>query len=421
MKETSNQHRTHWEKGQSLVEVALFLPIFLIILAGLIEVSQLVITQNRVSQAARVSSRFGANGGQDEGMMIVALNSVTQTLLTDEGSWDMWVVRGEVNDAGTAFKSDSWEFNHVYGISNTVSYSGVNESEIQANVLSELQSNISPQDYADVVGGIQIVGLYTLHDVESILGLNAIPWLDGFYTIRGFSYMRQTGITVVQTNGCTAFPIVVHEGARSVTPPGTGANPYPDASQFTGPDNPPEYTDFIYHRPDIPLSEAHEGDVYFVYEGAGSGNFGWLRWNEAVGTNAVDLDGSLGWPGNSNDYSNAGNCGSNCPTPLYPYMVNGYVNPNDNEDLSLNIGDYVWGSPGVSNSNAIRTTMDEHIDLGRTLRLIVWDTAVGTGNNTKYHLKGFAVFRLYGYRLQSPNWILAEFIRWDTSCGQPSE
>ena len=60
MKNYPAPHSSWKEKGQSLVEVALFLPIFIIVLAGLIEVSQLVITQNRVSQAARTAARTKA-------------------------------------------------------------------------------------------------------------------------------------------------------------------------------------------------------------------------------------------------------------------------------------------------------------------------------------------------------------------------
>ncbi|MCA9959521.1 MAG: pilus assembly protein [Anaerolineales bacterium] len=418
MKQSTQQHHTHREKGQSLVEVALFLPIFIIILAGLIEVSQLVITQNRVSQAARVSSRFGANGGQDEGMMIVALNSVTQTLLMDEGNWDMWVVRGTVNDDGDDFSD--WEFNHVYGISNTLDFTQVNEAEIQTEILTDLQSNMNPSDYASLVGGMQVVGLYTLHDIESILGLDAMPWLQGFYTIRGFSFMRQTGETVVQTNGCTAFPIAVHEDIRSVNPPGSGGNPYPPASEFTGPANPPAYTDFIYHTPDVPLSEAHEGDVYLIYNGFGTGNFGWLLWNTGQQGDANTLNDSMSWPGDSNDYTNAGNCNNNCVTPLYPHDVRGYVNPDDTSDISLQIGDWIPANTGVSNSSAIRTTLNGHIGLDRQLRVIVWGESRQQGSNGAYRVSGFAVFRLHGYSLQH-SWILAEFIRWDTSCGQPLE
>lgn len=416
MKQTTTQRNKHREKGQSLVEVALFLPIFIIILAGLIEVSQLVITQNRVSQAARVSSRFGANGGQDEGMMLVALNTVTQTLLMDAGNWDMWVVRGTVNDAGTAF--NEWEFTHVYGISNTVGFTDVNDVDIQTEVLTELQRNITPNNYTTLVGGLRIVGLYTLHDVESILGLDSMPWLQGMYSVRGFSYMRQTGETVVQTNGCSAFPIAVHEAIRSVNPPGSGGNPYPNAGEFEN-SNPPTYNSFIYHRPDTPLRDAREGDVYRIWNGFGSGNFGWLLWNTGEPGSATTLNGSATWPGDSTDYTNAGTCGGgSCVTPLFPHRVRGYVNPDDTSDITLHIGDWVPASTGVVNSNAVRATLNGHISLDRTLRLIVWDDSRQQGSNGAYRISGFAVFRLRGYSLQG-GWILAEFVRWDTSCGQP--
>ncbi len=417
-KTVNNRRR---EKGQSLVEVALFLPIFLVILAGLIEVSQLVITQNRVSQAARVASRFGANGGQDEGMVIVALNSITQTLGMAEDEWDLWVVRGEVNEAGTAIVDATWEFNHAYGISNTVRFSIIDEDAIKTQVLDELQavlpSSPSSNDYEDMVGGIEFVGLFALHDIESILGLDAIPYLTDLYTIRGFSYMRQTGETTVVTNGCDAFPITVSYLARSVTPPGQGSNPYPDESDFTGPANPPEYDDFIYHRPDIPLVQAREGDVFYIFEGFGSGNFGWLRWNTGLSGNTGTTADSLGWPGDSKDYTDAGNCGSNCPTPLYPHLVRGYVNPDDTSDLNLNINDWVLANTGVSNSSSLRNILNQHISRTRNLRLIVWDESRGSGSNGAYKIYGFAVFELKGYSLQH-GWILAEFVRWDTSCGQ---
>ncbi|MCA9933538.1 MAG: pilus assembly protein [Anaerolineales bacterium] len=405
------------ERGQSLVEVALFLPIFLVILAGLIEVSQLVITQNRVSQAARVSSRFGATGGQDEGMVIVALNSVTQTLGMADDEWDMWVVRGQVSDDGTAINASTWEFTHAYGISNTVRYDRIDESAIQAEILADLQKDINPTDYDEEVGGIRFVGLYALHDVESILGLDAVPYLTDLYTIRGFSYMRQTGETAVVTNGCDAFPVTISHLARSVTPPGQAPNPYPDASDFTGPSNPPEYTDFPYHHPDVPLVNAQEGDLFYVFEGYGAGNFGWITWNEGVAGDANTLNESMAWPGNSKDYTDHGDVSIFPATPLYPWIVRGYVNPYDTSDLSMNIGDYVWANTGVSNSNALRTTLNGHIDLDRQIRLIIWDDATDTGSNGKYRIYGFAVFKLHGYSLQH-GWILAEFIRWDTSCGQ---
>lgn len=414
----SNHRR---EKGQSLVEVALFLPIFLIMLAGLIEVSQLVITQNRVSQAARVSSRFGAGGGQDEGMVVVALNTVTQTLGMEPEQWDMWVVRGRVNPQGTAVDPATWEFNHAYGISNTLRFNVINEAQIQAQVIQELQRGVSnPGDYPAQVGGIQFVGLYALHDISSILGLKAIPYLTDLYTIRGFSIMRQTNDRVVVTNGCSAFPIAVHHLTRSVTPPGTGANPYPPANQFDYPSPPPTYASFTNHRPDIPLSEAKTGDVFFVQQGFGSGNFGWTAWNQGISVNANTLARSLTWPGDSIDYVNRGD-GGQPATPLYPWVVRGYVNPVDTSDISMHIGDWVAANTGSINSSAVNAQLQGHINKKRELRLLIWNNSEQQGSNGRYQIIGFAVFKLHGYRLSQAaggSWILAEFIKWDNSCGQ---
>ncbi|MBK9051336.1 MAG: pilus assembly protein [Chloroflexi bacterium] len=57
------KQKTKWQqRGQSLVEVAVFLPVALIIIAGLVELSLFLVTQNRVTTASREAARFGANG-----------------------------------------------------------------------------------------------------------------------------------------------------------------------------------------------------------------------------------------------------------------------------------------------------------------------------------------------------------------------
>ncbi|MCA9969523.1 MAG: pilus assembly protein [Anaerolineales bacterium] len=410
------------QKGQSLVEVALFLPIFVVILAGLIEVSQLVITQNRVSQAARVSSRFGANGGENDGMRIVALNSITQTLQMNEDVWDMWVVRGTVDQNGTAFEANSWEFDHIYGISNTVDYAGIDETAIQTEILNELNDN---GNNTTLAAGTEIVGMVALHDVESILGLDGMPWLQGFYSIRGLSYMRLTGVQANQTNGCDAFPIAVERGIRSVTAPGSGgASEFPN--NFTAPSPPPDYTDFPSHSPDVPLDNATEGDVFKIFQGIGSGSFGWLVWNAGISANANTLERSLTWPGDSLDYADHGD-GGQPAAAQYNWVVRGYVNPNDSSDTSLHVGDLIATSTGVISASGVRNQLNSHVSTGRQLRVIVWDANdpanTGPGSNGRYKVHGFAIFRLHGYRSNSGQggpWILAEFIRWDTSCGQPT-
>ena len=115
------------EKGQSMVEIALFLPIFLVIIAGLVEMSTILVTQNALHNATRVGTRFGSNGGQDEGMALSVQNAVTDVLNLETGYWDMWSIRGKVNKAGNGF--EDWEFHHIFGDQQTQVFTDVVEAE----------------------------------------------------------------------------------------------------------------------------------------------------------------------------------------------------------------------------------------------------------------------------------------------------
>ncbi|WP_420630386.1 TadE/TadG family type IV pilus assembly protein [Candidatus Leptofilum sp.] len=427
MKRIIQQNKSHSQRGQSLVEVALFFPIFIILLAGLVEVSQLLVTQNRVSSAARASTRFASNGGQDEGMITVLMNNVTQTLETDDTVWDVWVIRATVNDAGDDFvgAGGEWTFTHIYGISDTVRAPEVNEIAIRNRVIDELQRDEFDSPSNSIAAGLQIVGTYAIHDVDSILGLDAMSQLAGFSSLEALNIMRITANSQNVTNGCAAFPIAVHEGSRSVSAPGTGSNPYPNAGDFTYPNNPPAYETFTSHDDDVPLLSAQEGDVFRVQNGFGQGNFGWLVWNTGVSANANTLENSLAWPGDSTNYNpcSGPGCpgGAGIPGSGFDSNVPGYIEPGDPTDQSLHIDDWVAASTGSINSSFVQDAVEEHVTLDRTLRLLVWDDSDGTGANGRYHISGFAIFRLLGYSLDQSgggSWILAEFIRWDESCGQ---
>lgn len=418
----TNQHPS--EKGQSLVEVALFFPIFVILLAGLVEVSQLLITQNRVSSAARASTRFASDGGEDAGMITIIHNNVTQTLQTGDDVWDIWSIRATLNAQGNDFAS--WSFTQIYGISNTVRAPSVDEQAIRDRVLDEIQRDEFDNQSSAIAADLQIVGTYAIHDVDSILGLDAMAQLAGFSSLDALSVMRITATGQQVTNGCAAFPIAVHEGARSVTAPGTGSNPYPNSGEFDYPSNPPVYESFVGrgHTDNVSLLDAEEGDVFKVQNGFGNGNFGWLVWNEGISANANTLEDSLDWPGNSTNYnpcSGSGCGGSAVPGSGYNDVVQGYIEPGDPTDQELHVGDWVGASTGSINSNGVQTVIEEHVDLDRALRLVVWNNSDAQGANGRYQISGFAVFRIIGYSLNQGgggSWILAEFIRWDDSCGQ---
>ncbi len=424
----SNNHKRS-QRGQSLVEVALFLPIFILLLAGLVEVSQLLITQNRISSAARAGTRFASNGGENIGVVDVVLNTVTQTLETDNTLWDLWVIHGTVNENGDAILD--WEFDHEYGISNTVRSESVDQIAIQSRILAELQQDENKVTDNSLAADLKFVATYVIHDVNSILGLNALPQFDGVMSRDALSVMRITAEGNEVTNGCAAFPIAVRKGIRSVTDPNDGeasAYDFPNESDFFYPTtNWPTYQQFINHTPDRPLEEAQKGWVFRIYNGGGSGNFGWLYWNQGITANAPNLANSLAWPGTSTDYNDYGDGGSTSQINGWGdyrdladdnYVPRGYIEPGNVADQALHVGDYVAGDTGTVNSKAVRDALNEHIQLDRTLRVIVWDdTPIGTGNNLTYIVDSFAIFRLVGYDL-THDWILAEFIGWDTSCGQ---
>ncbi len=418
------------QRGQSLVEVALFFPIFIIMLAGLVEIANILVTQNRVTSASRAATRFGADGGEDAGMNTVLLNAVTQTLQLNEEVWDVWVVRGTVNEDGNAILEETWQFNHIYGISNTTDAPLVDEEEVKTEVLEELQRDEFGNTQAGIAGDLEFVGTFAIHDIDSILGLNVIPALVGYKSVKELTVMRVLGFSTQATDGCDAFPIIVHEGIRSVTPPGTGSSPFPNSNEFdTGP-NPqytrPTYEQFISHEDNEPLIPtqnspgAREGYVYRVWNGFGSGNFGWLRWNTGLLGNVPNTINILDWPGRSRDYTDSGAQGQPVAGSGYSWTVYGYIEPGDPTDQQMHVGDWVAANTGVGNANNVKATLNEHIINRRTLRLLLWDVSDAQGNGGQYHISRFGIFRLHGYNL-AQGWVLAEFIRWDTSCGQQTQ
>lgn len=223
------------------------------------------------------------------------------------------------------------------------------------------------------------------------------------------------------TTGCTAFPVSPYLDIRSLTDPG-GSNPYPDPADFDYPNDPPAYEDFIYNMPDIPLVEAQEGYIYLIEDTSGAG-LGWLVWNDGIAATANTLEDSLQWPGNTTDYTDHAD-GGQPATPLYPWVVRGYVNPIDNLDLTLQVDDWVVAQTGSVNSAGIQAVLAEHIDLDRVLRLPVWNDVNGSGGSSMFEVAGFINVRLRGYHLSQSggdSWLLVEVMGWDTSCGQMAQ
>jgi len=135
------------------------------------------------------------------------------------------------------------------------------------------------------------------------------------------------------------------------------------------------------------------GQEYDIFSGGGPGNFGWLTWSGNPST--PKLCTSLTPPGNSETY-------------VDPHIPCGCYS-----DGILNIGDWVQGKPGISNSSCVRAKLDWFVSTGTPMTIIVWDDVEGSGNNLNYRVAGFAQFVLVSYRLPGQkNRITGRFKQW---------
>ncbi len=138
------------------------------------------------------------------------------------------------------------------------------------------------------------------------------------------------------------------------------------------------------------------GQTYRIWEknnNSAYGNFGWLSWN--------------------NDPSN---------TTLVANMH------DPRRSGTWRVGDLVPGATGVMNSRGVRNELDAYI-AGRvhngiehnpSVVIPVYDYTVGRGNNLRYHIVGFAKFRITGYKSRGRDkWIEGVFERFVSSNSEP--
>ncbi|PID86995.1 MAG: hypothetical protein CSA11_04915 [Chloroflexi bacterium] len=416
------------ESGQSLVEFALILPILIIILAGTVEVANILVTKNRVETAARAAARHASNGGDNS--HIVVLNSVTQTLNLESGFWDIWTIEATTNADGTGFDPGSWVVNHIYGLGHTSSFTQVANriSEdclsdcISTDIIEELQGNAQANIDTNIAQRINIVGVFVIHDIESILGLNVIPAYQGFTSVEGLGVMRMASQSIVDTTeGCTvAFPIGVTNGIRSIDQ----ATFDSIQSQLDSPNPPMNYYSFSYHNPNIPLENATDGDIYYYHFDTPLQAI-WLSWNQYLSPANNNLSASLAWPGNTSDYNDCAPEGCTGPPGYYiqdeSNHVWGFAEVGDTEDRDLGVNDRVAANVGASISNgAVTNALSNHVISNRALRLPVLATDFRIDYAGAYpyvEVQDFVIMRIRGYST-SENWLLLEFVRFDHSCGQ---
>ncbi len=415
--------------GQSLVELAISLPLFMMLIAGIAEVGNLLVQRQRITTAVDQGVRFGSRGGSDEGVYISALTTLTQTMpINDPELWDVFVVRGTVNAQG-----DGWQefvVEHVYGnkktnfYTETVSsiYTGTTSlpDSLQSYVLEGLTTrarvDTNTGEVLEIIQGTQegrnqsqrdeVVGLLLGYKAETILGIQTYFGQDVELSSQKYMTIHAVGS---QTDGCDVYPIGVSLAARNLpsqeTPQGqtyyekTSNSIDPvfgigDLGKYNFPANPPLWDEFRPRSGIREITSALEGDIHVLTEGS---DIRWAKW-----TNASTTTADLAWPGWSDNYDSYGG--------EFPDLSPGQ---------GVHVGDRIKYDNAPGN---VWQVLQEHVQVGRSMRLPI----IGTDGGDNFKVGGFVILKVVGYSNDNDgeggtNFIVAEVVRIDSSCGQVAE
>lgn len=404
-------------KGQSLVEVAISLPLFLMLIAGIIEVGNLLVQRQRMTTAVDQGVRFGSRGGTDEGVYISAYNVLTQTMpIGSEELWDVFVVRGQMNADGDGWLPGDPTFEHVFGLGKTDLYTNTFtlSQTIGLDIINGLTTRAQVENDGSISAILQgtaggreqaqneeIVGLIMGHKAETILGLDDVVGSDVVLSAQKFMTIHAIGN---QTDGCDLYPIGISLAARNLEPSSEGSDYYAktsntldpfgvgDLAKYNYPASPPLWTELRPRSGIRDITTAAEGDIFVLYEGT---TFRWAKW---LSTRSVAAD--MAWPGTTQVYVNE-------------------LATDTSPGSRIHVGDRVfYDDAGVGAWGAI----EDHIAAGRSLRVPM----MATESTDHFKVGGFVIIKILGYSNDGDgeggrNFVVAEVARVDTSCGQVLE
>ena len=436
--------------GQAMVETALIIPLICLLIAGTVEVGNLLNTQNKVSTASRSGTVYGAANFSGDDFTVnndwaiemanISVQNLANTLSVDPDAWDMWSIKLTTDEDGTGYTE--WTAVHSFGNNSVVSAAewSTLEVEIQQDILDQLA-----EGGADAAN-LEAVSVVDFHDRSSILGIS-------FFDPGALSRLR--GLTVARVdrpppfNSCLIMPVAMRFDQYSFYPsnyvgPSVSGYPgdpitnsdartrniwspntfafgnqddwdhirpqdeiytVPDPAVFENPNN------HLANNPGVPLQFGRKGYIYEARTSIDEGDssaFGWLDWHSPPSSGS-DLAASLTYPYGNYWDPDDGYAGS----PMDMDVANG----RGDADGMLEIGEWVQVSNG--NISSASEQIDALIINQRPVRFIVHDLVEGGGSSRIYRVAGFAVVRVIGYNFQAnpeTKKIGVEFIRWENSC-----
>jgi len=323
------------QKGQSLVEVALALPILLMLAIGIVELGYALNAYIQTVNAAREGARFGSLGGSNTAVTSIVQGATAYLTTYDDTNADLYVIRAKMNGIAPNCAIES------YTCMPTVDSSALDTScPAQDEILDRLETDGLAGAQADELERFcdySVVGVDLYYRSSSLLGLPLVKQLSEAVSMRTLSVMRAESPRPL-SGVCNVYPIAIH------------------ISRTAG------------------KGEGERMDD--MYNGGDPGNFGWLRWpNDPSGGSSENLADALSSP-----------------------RSDAFENAMDPDDHQLTLGDWVWANTGVSNDVKVRNALDKLISKGN-IRVVVWDMYEDTGSGARYRVANFAIVRLVAYDL----------------------
>jgi hypothetical protein len=346
-----------------LVELVIALPILLLILLGMAELGATFYSYQIVVNAAREGARYGAKSLHIPDQNIAAWTRQSGGRLPI--TVDVGGMPGLDGEKATIFvtrlRKVYSEEAYAYEVIETYQEGGGRSSVLTDEWFATQADKSADLDWPSGVPNqaMDLIAVEMMYDH---------PQLTGFFDVGDIipNPVPLHSLTVMRVGGsripsCDAYPIGVKEDILD----------------------------------DLGSGDTWTGDIY---EGGGTGDFGWLRWPEAGGGDADYLADMLTDSSTSRrDFDNA-------------------VDPDDHW---LNTGDCVHANTGLSNCSAMRDALEELV--GQKIRLPVWDyyhDGSGLDDPDYYHISGFVWMEIVAYDLPPGHGgtITAIFRGWDETC-----
>jgi hypothetical protein len=350
-------HRTKGERGQGLVEMALILPILLVLVVGLVEAGVVLNRQLTVVNAAREGARFGATGATPSDIYTQTLMATSQMFDFTDQNAVVVVIHAETNEAGDGF--EEWT-EKIYPEGSTVPH------VTQEEVLVELQAEGN-------AGDVRLVAVDVEYDHQSMLGLPFVGALADEIPVGSWTVMRLESLGAgARDIDCCVYPITL------------------DTETVNWPDG--------YGRgeqmPDIRI-------------GPGESQFGWIYWDPDDNAPAVTLEANL-----RNACSGPDQFKNGCDPEDTTLSIGDWIAGDSGQSVANDVRDEVEALEG----KYIRIPVWEWPDGFQDCNDMGEWCDCRTGKDV-VHIVDFVILEVTGVDLTSnPKIIQANFIRFDQGC-----